>query len=139
MIFPVIGRGIAALALSGPKVTRIAAAGSSGSWSTQELRKPVKVASPLIRNDVAVYALGRYLYAFSALTTHWAVLELPEGIPASRARPSVSGSEVRVEAGGHIYTFSSGAKAWTDLDLNSILNRPDSAGTDAPTTGSGPG
>jgi hypothetical protein len=117
---PIWGSNVVALMISGPKVTRISAANSlTGVWHTQELREPVKgTASPLVAPGVVAYGLGRYVYAYSAATQRWGVVELPHGM---QAVPIVSPDSVRVETPGHIYTFDSQTARWNHVDIGELL------------------
>jgi hypothetical protein len=123
-LVPIMGADVVAVMVKAPQITRIAAARQAdGIWHVQDLREPVSgQATPIVGSSVAVYKLGRYLYAFSSLKGKWGVLKLPEGVDGL---PSVSAHAARVEAGGHIYTFSVESAEWSDLDLNAVLNSPD--------------
>ncbi len=119
-----------ALAVNGPKITRIAVyamaglAGQTDGWYAQDLRQPyVDSAQPIVGNACVAYVAGRRVYAFSAQTQGWDVLELdvPEG-----NIPIVSQSDdlqaFKVTSGSHIYTFSVGLGKWKDIDLNAVLD-----------------
>jgi hypothetical protein len=122
----ITGPGVVAVLLKGPKITRIAAADQAGTWITQDLREPVEgQVSPIVGVNVAAYALGRYVYAFSAAASRWDVAELPEGVPT---RPVVGGNEITLEGGGHIFTFSAQTGKWNDLDLNAIFKSAEDQG-----------
>ena len=86
-VTPISGQDILALGLNGSKITRIAVADlASGTWHPQDLRQPAEGrVSPIVGPGVAVYTLGRYVYAYSATAHRWDVAELPEG-RASHAR-----------------------------------------------------
>jgi hypothetical protein len=117
--------------MQGPKITRIAVYGSFNTqnevtayrWHAQDLREPVDAATPMAGNFCVAYVLGRRVYAFSAVTNSWDVLELdlPEG-----SSPNVGQSEdtqaFKVVSGSHIYTFNQNVGKWEDLDLNAILD-----------------
>jgi hypothetical protein len=65
-VIPVFGNGVTALSVMGPKVARIAATTNSGSyddggWYHQDLREPVENATPMVRDSMAAYPLGRYI------------------------------------------------------------------------------
>lgn len=122
-LIPIMNTDVVAVMVKASQITRIAAARQSdGIWNVQDLREPVSgQATPLVGPHVAVYRLGRYLYAFSSLKGKWDVIELPEGVDGI---PSVSAHSAKVEAGGHIYTFSVESAEWSDLDLNAVLKAP---------------
>lgn len=127
VVTPIIGPGVVALLVSGPKITRIAAARNiEGPWHTQDLREPVEgKASPMVFPNMAAYFLGRYVYAFSPEKERWDVLKLPEGVSGS---PNMGIGSVVVRGGGHIYTFTASTGKWDDLDINAILNADDEDG-----------
>jgi hypothetical protein len=129
-IVPIEGPDVAAVMVSGPKVTRIAAANRlTGVWHTQELREPVKMASPIVGPGVAAYGLGRYIYAYSASAQRWDVLELPKG---SHATPIVGPNYVKVEVANHYYTFDCKTAQWNHVDIGALLESADSQETDKP-------
>ncbi len=112
-----------ALNAKGPNVSRIAAyvpgLTSGAGWCSQELREPVDEALASVRFKSAAYALGRYVYAFSAPARRWDVLELP---PGSQPELTVSGNQFRVEHGSHLYTFDTNSGKWNDVDFDAILS-----------------
>jgi hypothetical protein len=119
-VSPIWGPNAAALMLSGPKITRIAASnGLSGTWHTQDLREPVRgEARPIVGPGVVAYGLGRYIYAFGTEAERWDVVELPEGV---RGVPIVRANSVTIEVPGHIYTFGSKTGRWNDLNIHALL------------------
>jgi hypothetical protein len=118
---PLGGQNILALELNGSKITRIAVAEfSTGHWYAQDLRQPVKgPVSPILSPGVAVYTLGRYVYAFSAHAHRWDVLELPEG---SQAKPEVGIDRVTIQGRGHIDLFPVKTGKWDHIDARAILD-----------------
>jgi hypothetical protein len=120
-VSPVVGPGLLALNLSGPKITRIAVVDlTSGTWQAQDLRQPAQGhAAAIVGPGVAVYTLGRYAYAYSARAHRWDVAELPEGL---RAAPSISNDSVTIEGRGHLYLYSIEAGKWEHIDLGAILD-----------------
>jgi hypothetical protein len=120
-VTPILGKGVLALALTGPKITRIAIADlTSGTWHSQDLREPVEGrAIPVIAPGVAVYRLGRYAYAYSVEAQRWDVAELPERL---RAQPIVGPNGATIEGLGHIYSFIPKAGKWEHIDVRGILD-----------------
>jgi hypothetical protein len=120
-VTPILGQNLVALMLKGPKVTRIAVADTaSGTWHSQELRKPVEGrAVPIVASGVVVYDLGREVYAYSDEAKSWDVALLPEGI---RAMPFVGPGAATIETDGHIYTFTGKTGKWDHVDIRAILD-----------------
>jgi hypothetical protein len=125
---PIIGQDLWALMLEGPHITQIAVYDSTpqaggfgdGAWFPHDLREPVENnANPLVGPNGVVYALGRYVYAFSAALHRWSVLELPEG---AQAAPTSGNDTVEVEHNGHLYIFSFRSGKWRDIDTRAILD-----------------
>ena len=110
-----------ALVLKGPKITRLAVGNtSSGTWRSQDLREPIEgEAVPIVAPGVAVYAIGRNVYAYAAESDRWDVAELPAGV---RAVPIVSPGSVTIETDGHIYAFSAKTGKWNHTDVRAILD-----------------
>ena len=115
------GSNFLALALTGPKITRIAVYDlDSGTWHPQDLREPVaRRAVPTVAQGVVVYNLGRYVYAYSAEAHRWDVAELPEGM---RASPGVGPNGATIEGNGHIYQFIPKTGKWEHIDLRAVLD-----------------
>ncbi len=111
----ILSPGILALLMEGPEVTQIATfAIVSGEWITQDLREPAHGrVVPLVGPGVAVYAVGRYVYAFSQAAKRWDVLELAEGV---KPYPILSGTYIKVEDGSHLHIFSHKTGRWSSLD-----------------------
>ncbi len=67
-MIPIATEQFVALRLRGSKISRIAVADTaSGTWHAQELRTPVEgQAVPIVAAGVAVYMLGRDVYAYGA-------------------------------------------------------------------------
>ena len=120
-VTPILDENLVALMLKGPKVTRIAVADiASGTWHSQELRKPIDgQAVPIVASGVVVYNLGRDVYAYGAEAQRWDVAELPEGV---RAMPSVGPGTATIESHGHIYTFAGKTGKWDHVDVRAILD-----------------
>jgi hypothetical protein len=120
-VTPIMGPDIMALGLRGSKITRIAVADTaSGTWYPQDLRKPFSgQAMPILGPGLAVYRLGRDVYAYSAEAHRWDVVELPEGIEAG---PVVGMNGATIESHGHIYTFVPKTGKWEHIDVRAILD-----------------
>jgi hypothetical protein len=120
-VTPVTVGDLIALMVKGPKITRIAVANTaSGTWRSQDLREPIDgEAVPIVAPGVAVYAVGRNVYAYGAESDRWDVAELPEGV---RAAPVVSPGAVTIETDGHIYAFSAKTGKWNHTDVRAILD-----------------
>ncbi|WP_422930434.1 sigma-70 family RNA polymerase sigma factor [Singulisphaera sp. PoT] len=116
-VIPLVTKGVAALAIEGPEISRIAVYNSvDGKWYPQDLKEPVEGATPVFVDEVGFYGLGRYVYAFSAEAKRWAVLTLPEGADAT---PVVQNNAVLVDHDGHLYVFSKKIGKWVDIDTRS--------------------
>jgi hypothetical protein len=115
------GTGFLALRITGKAISQIAVFDlKHGRWSTQNLREPVELADPLVADSSAAYKLGRYVYAFSALTSRWDMLELPEhGVTASVA---ASGNTFSFRAGSHLWEFDGASGRWHVIDFDAILD-----------------
>jgi hypothetical protein len=110
------------LMLRGEKVQQLAIFDlTQGRWVVQELREPVKAASPVCSLSMTVYALGRRLYTYSTQAGRWSVLELPEGAnPEGVANDR--GLTLRYGDKVHIYNINSGE--WTQFDLKAPAPPP---------------
>ena len=120
-VTPVTVGDLIALMVKGPKITRIAVGNTStGTWRSQDLREPIDgEAVPIVAPGVAVYAIGRNIYAYGAESDRWDVAELPASV---RAVPIVSPGAVTVESDGHIYAFSAKTGKWNHTDVRAILD-----------------
>jgi hypothetical protein len=120
-VVPIVAGDLVALMVKGPNVTRIAVADpAGGTWHAQALRKPIDgQAVPIVAPGVAVYALGRDVYAYSAEAKRWDVAELPDGVQAA---PVVGPGTATIEGHGHIYTFSGKTGKWDHVDIRAILD-----------------
>ncbi len=124
-VVPVINNSLAALKVSGPNITRIAAFSHLGEdWYVQELREPVEDAHPILNENSVVYCLGRYAYAFSTIAKRWAVLTLPEEATASA---TLQPQAILVAHGGHLYVFSVKTGEWVDIDTRSHSDNTEKA------------
>ncbi len=117
-VVPILSNGLAALYLKGPKITRIAAFSLlDGTWYSQDLREPAQEAGPIVSGNLAVYSLGRRVYAFSSLANRWDLLELPEGAVPT---PIVGEDAITCEHDAHLYVFSRKTGRWEDIDTRAI-------------------
>ncbi len=111
-----------ALMVTGPKITRLAAATeATGDWIPVDLREPVEgQAVPIVGpGGIVVYGLGRHVYAFSSQARRWDVLDLPE---EAGVGPIVGNQSARVEYDGHVHEFSARTGKWKHIDIHSILD-----------------
>ncbi len=123
-VVPVMGPGnLVALHLSGPKLTRLCVfSRADGKWYAQDLKEPAAAKlSPAVGRSVAGYAQGRTIYAFSAETKRWSILELPLEAPANPSMLLHMDSIV-VEYDGHIYEFSGKTGEWKHTDLRALID-----------------
>jgi hypothetical protein len=119
-VTPIYGQDLMALGVKGPKITRIAVADNASGWHVQDLRQPVGGrVMPIVAQGVAVYSVGRNVYAYSAEAHRWDVAELPEGLQAT---PVVGPNTATIEGRGHIYTFAAKTGKWEHIDIRAILD-----------------
>jgi hypothetical protein len=117
-IRPYYSPDLMALAIKGPKITRIAVADNTSGWHVQDLREPAEgLVSPTVAQGVAVYRVGRYAYAYGTEADRWDVAELPEGLQAG---PVAGQSSITIEGLGHIFTFTSKTGQWEHIDVRKI-------------------
>jgi RNA polymerase sigma factor (sigma-70 family) len=114
-VTPIAGPGVLALMVTGDEIGQIAAfAPSEGRWFPIDLKEPAKGrAAPIVSSGQAVYSIGRRVYAFSAMTRSWDVLELPEG---AKPNPTLFLNRTTVEHDDHISIFSVKSGKWADFD-----------------------
>ncbi len=121
-VTPISVQNFVALGLKGSKINRIAVADlASGTWYVQDLRQPVGGrVSPILGPQVAVYPLGRYVYAYSARAHRWDVVELPENMQAT---PAIGpDGAATIQGGGNIFLFSVLTGKWDHIDVRAILD-----------------
>jgi RNA polymerase sigma factor (sigma-70 family) len=92
------------------------------SWSIQNLVEPSeKDVYPLIRNKVAMYVLGRHVYAYSALTGTWDTLSLDERLLRDSMNPNTAGSSppfnmLSVSQQGRLHIFTADQGRWETVN-----------------------
>jgi hypothetical protein len=120
-VTPILGPNLVALALQGPTITRVAVADlASGTWHSQDLREPVRGrVKPVVAPGLAVYDMGRFVYAYGAEAQRWDVAELPEGLQAAT---HVGPNGATIEDHGQIYTFIPRSGRWEHIDVRTILD-----------------
>ncbi|MDR3619068.1 MAG: sigma-70 family RNA polymerase sigma factor [Paludisphaera borealis] len=103
------------LILRGEKIQRLAIFNKQhGRWDVQELREPVKEATPVISGRMTVYALGRRLYTYSVAAGKWSVLELPEG---ATPQAKTNDQALTLRYGDKAYAYNVESGEWTVFDL----------------------
>ena len=95
-------------------------------WSVQDLEEPSENedVGPYIDQNVALYVLGRHLYAYSALAGRWDTLSLEErlvprpgyGPEAQAYFPSVKHDSIAVSQHGRLHIFTAKAGRWQTID-----------------------
>ncbi len=96
-------RRVFALALKGPRITRIAAADTrTGRWYAHDLKEPAtgELRPLFVAGGASLYHVGRSLYYFNGQTgnPHWIVVEPPAGVTAKPTRDKVGRIHVEGEA-----------------------------------------
>ncbi len=121
----VIGGGsLISLTSSGPKLSKLYVFSlPDWKWYPQDLKEPVTTGTlhPSLGYSVAGYSQGRTIYAFSAVTKRWTVLELPETAPLKPGL-SVGTSSMHVEFDSHIYEFTAKSGEWKHTDLRAVID-----------------
>jgi hypothetical protein len=102
---PLMGDDTLVLILKGKKIDRVAAFSKYiGEWRTQQLARPAEdELTPYVLPGGAVYQVGNDIYAFSATTGTWGVLQL-EG--EEKPKVSYSPKDIEVLLGNKLYVFS---------------------------------
>lgn len=114
-VTPIVGNNIVALQEGGKNIGEaVAFVPKVGKWYPVELKAPAKDGlTPIVGNGVALYPVGRHIYAFSAQARGWDVLELEEGAAPT---PVVWSNRATVEHNDHLYIFNLKTGKWTDFD-----------------------
>jgi hypothetical protein len=123
-VTPIIGPGnLISLNLHGPKLTRLYVFSlADWKWYPQDLKEPVAETLALHSgHSIVGYAQGRTIYAFSADTKRWSILELPQEAPAEPGM-RLSSDSIVVEYDGHIYDFSGKTGEWKHTDLRALID-----------------
>lgn len=120
-VTPIDSPDIVALSFKGAKITRLAAVDRTNRMLyVQELRQPAKgQVMPIVAPGIAVYAIGRYLYAYSATAHRWDVAELPVGMVGF---PNIGPDGASLEGPGHVFTFLPKTGKWEHIDVRAILD-----------------
>jgi hypothetical protein len=107
---PIIAGSSLALQMEGERVPEIAAYSvDAGNWVIQKLAEPAEgVASPIVMQQVVVYAVGRRIYAFSTVTGSWDTLELDEAAP-----PTVENYRAWVYNKDRLWVFTAKTGKWS--------------------------
>ncbi len=114
-VVPIVSPGLALLHMKGQSIAQLAAFNLiDGNWHTQTLNELVDEAKPLVGPGLAVYPIGRRLYAFSATAKRWDVLELPEGaVPI----PALGPAAITCEYEGRLHVFSAKTGTWEAISI----------------------
>jgi hypothetical protein len=115
-IMPIRNNDLLALHVEGPKITRIAVfEPQTWKWYPQDLREPTsdKARPVAFQNNMAIYCIGRYTYAFSAPARRWDVLELEQG---AKYEPSVSDTTATIKHAGRLFIFQAKTGRWVGFD-----------------------
>jgi len=112
---PIASGGIVALSEAGKEIGQIATfVPKAGKWYPIDLKAPARDhATPVVGPNIAVYAIGRHVYAFSSVARAWDILTLPED---AEVHPIVWNNRATVEHDDHLYIFSVKTGKWTDFD-----------------------
>ncbi|QEH34000.1 hypothetical protein OJF2_25330 [Aquisphaera giovannonii] len=119
-VWPVFAPEVAAVAASGPNITRLAASRPrGGEWRTVDLKEPFSGdLAPAIAGGVAAYQVGDHLFAYSAAFDRWEVATLPN---RDNVTLEVRSGIVIALAGDHVLSFDPGAGKWRDVDLRALV------------------
>jgi RNA polymerase sigma factor (sigma-70 family) len=107
---------------SGPRLTQVAVFDVGRfKWSVQELDEPWEegYAGPHVQGPVAVYILGRHLYAYSQKADRWDTLKLAQPITFSNVMPqpwSIDNDVVAVSQNGRLHVFAASTGRWQTVE-----------------------
>ncbi len=82
-------------------------------WITIDLKEPAREAVPVVAESVGAIAVGRRVYAVSAMASKWDVTELEEG---AKPIPVVWPNRVTVDSKDDLYVFSGETGKWSHYD-----------------------
>jgi RNA polymerase sigma factor (sigma-70 family) len=126
--------GLVRVQLSSPSLSQIAVMDTKQCrWFVQDLREPVKDghAVPYTEQGLALYVLGRHLYAFSAEAGRWDVLTLERELPRvafsppdspkrwmvdPNFAPVMARSSIAVSESGRLHVFLAKTGRWRAVD-----------------------
>jgi RNA polymerase sigma factor (sigma-70 family) len=124
--------GLMALQLSSPGLRQLAVLDTKRCrWFVQDLRQPAEewTAVPYTAAGMALYALGRYLYAFSAEAGRWDVLTLERELPTigqgsafpkcvvdPNFAPIMGTGSIAVSESGRLHVFLAKTGRWQTID-----------------------
>jgi RNA polymerase sigma factor (sigma-70 family) len=115
---PMVHTEVVALALRGEAISRLAvySTHTEGGWSTQDLPEPVAgPIDPHVAANMAMFRVGKRVYAFSTLTSGWAELELT-GSKGESMRTLPQGICV-IEDGPKLFAFSAKTGQWAEIKM----------------------
>jgi RNA polymerase sigma factor (sigma-70 family) len=110
-VVPIIAPNMVSLRLNGPKIARLAVfTFPDFEWHAHDLAEPFEgEVSPMAGMRVVAYIVGRRVYAFSAATKTWDVLDVPPGAPLT---PRVQADSVVLEFDGQLHEFQATSGRW---------------------------
>ena len=114
-VTPILSGAIAVLFPKGKEIRQLAAyVGKTSRWYPLDLETPIEgSAVPVVGHDLAAYAVGNRVFAFSGTAGKWGTIELEEG---AKPLASVGTNRVTVEYKDHLYLFSAKTGEWSDFD-----------------------
>jgi hypothetical protein len=104
-----------AYAFAGPRLTQIAVFDRGRfQWSVRELDEPWAggSAEPFNGEHLAVYPLGRHLYAYSSVAGRWDTLELEKPVDVPVAALRIVGDVAAISQGGRLHVFTASEGRW---------------------------
>jgi RNA polymerase sigma factor (sigma-70 family) len=122
IIPPQPGNTLVAPSFQGSSLTQLAVFDSTHfRWSVQDLVEPSdkKSAQPYFKGNVAIYVLGRKIYAYSTQAGRWDVLTLEKpfgnGMMAGQ-QPLVDHDSAAVSQDGRLHVFTAKLGRWQTID-----------------------